>query len=100
MSTFLISCGGTGGHLSPGIALAEGLRARGHGVTLLISRKKVDARLIGKYPELTYERMPGTPFSWYPLRLIRCVFSQARAVAFCDGLIRRLQPDAIVGFGG
>jgi UDP-N-acetylglucosamine--N-acetylmuramyl-(pentapeptide) pyrophosphoryl-undecaprenol N-acetylglucosamine transferase len=38
MSRFLISCGGTGGHLSPGIALAEGLRARGHDSRLLISR--------------------------------------------------------------
>ncbi|MES1167170.1 MAG: glycosyltransferase, partial [Pseudomonadota bacterium] len=45
MKKFLISCGGTGGHLSPGIALAEGLRVRGHQVTLLISRKRVDARL-------------------------------------------------------
>ena len=50
MSHFLISCGGTGGHLSPGIALAEGLAERGHAATLLISEKKVDARLIEKYP--------------------------------------------------
>jgi UDP-N-acetylglucosamine--N-acetylmuramyl-(pentapeptide) pyrophosphoryl-undecaprenol N-acetylglucosamine transferase len=100
MSTFLVSCGGTGGHLSPGIALAEGLRSRGHGVTLLISRKKVDARLIEKYPDLTYERMPGTPFSWSPIRFVRCVASLLQAVVFCDRLIRRLQPDVIVGFGG
>ena len=37
---FVIACGGTGGHLSPGIALAEALLARGHGVTLSSVRKK------------------------------------------------------------
>ena len=46
MSRFLISCGGTGGHLSPGIALAEGLIATGHEARLLISMKRVDARLV------------------------------------------------------
>ena len=45
MNSFVIACGGTGGHLSPGIALAEALVARGHRATLLISHKKVDARL-------------------------------------------------------
>jgi UDP-N-acetylglucosamine--N-acetylmuramyl-(pentapeptide) pyrophosphoryl-undecaprenol N-acetylglucosamine transferase len=100
VSRFLISCGGTGGHLSPGIALAEGLLARGHEVALLISRKKVDARLIEKYPQLAFERMPGRPFSWSPVRLVPCLVSQAQAVAFCLRLIRQRRPDVIVGFGG
>ena len=39
MSRFLIACGGTGGHLAPGIALAEGLATRGHEPHLLISHK-------------------------------------------------------------
>ena len=64
MSTWLISCGGTGGHLAPGIALAEGLTDRGHRVTLLISHKKVDARLVEKYPQFTFLRVPGTGFAW------------------------------------
>ena len=100
MSHFLISCGGTGGHLSPGIALAEGLAARGHAATLLISEKKVDARLSEKYPHLRFARMPGTGFSWRPAQLIRCVVSQWRALRFCRALIRSLAPDGIVGFGG
>ena len=37
-----IACGGTGGHLFPGLAVAEHLRARGCRVTLLISPKDVD----------------------------------------------------------
>ncbi len=100
MSTYLISCGGTGGHLSPGIALAEGLRARGHDAVLLISRKKVDARLSEKYPELRFERIPGSGFSWKPLPLLRCAWSQTQAVRFCLKLIRRERPVAVVGFGG
>jgi UDP-N-acetylglucosamine--N-acetylmuramyl-(pentapeptide) pyrophosphoryl-undecaprenol N-acetylglucosamine transferase len=100
MSHFLISCGGTGGHLSPGIALAEGLTDRGHQATLIISEKKVDSRLSEKYPHLRFARMPGTGFSWRPAQLVRCAVSQLRALAFCRALIRSASPDAIVGFGG
>ncbi len=100
MSRFLISCGGTGGHLSPGIALAEGLIARGHETRLLISMKKVDSRLVEKYPGLTFERMPGTGFSWNPARMARFAASQVSALRFCNHLIRDTRPDLIVGFGG
>ena len=100
MSKFLISCGGTGGHLSPGISLAEGLQDRGHASLLLISQKKVDARQIEKYPQLRFERLPGTGFSWQPWKLAKCVVSQARAFWFCLRLIRRERPNAVVGFGG
>ncbi len=100
MKKFLISCGGTGGHLSPGIALAEGLLGRGHEVRLLISWKKVDSRLSEKYPHLRFERMPGTGFAWNPLQLAKCSLSQSHAFWFCLRLIRTMRPDAIVGFGG
>ncbi len=100
MSTFLISCGGTGGHLSPGISLAEGLTARGHAVRLLISQKKVDARLIEKYPQFQFVRVPGTGFSWNPVKLVRCAISQVRGLFFCLRLVRETKPDAVIGFGG
>jgi len=100
VSRFLIACGGTGGHLSPGIALAEGLNARGHETTLLISRKKVDARLIEKYPQLRFERIPGAPMTLNPVGLCRCLWEQSRAFWFSARLIRAWRPDVIVGFGG
>lgn len=100
MSRFLLSCGGTGGHLSPGISLAEGLIAQGHEVTLLISRKKVDSRQVEKYPHLRFERMPGSGFSWSPMGLSRFAISQSKAVNFCLQLCREWRPDVIVGFGG
>lgn len=100
MKNYLISCGGTGGHLSPGISLAEGLTERGHAVTMLISQKKVDARLIEKYPQFKFVRVPGTGFGWNPVALARCVVSQARGFMFCLRLVRSQRPDGIIGFGG
>ena len=100
MSRFLISCGGTVGHPSHGIALAEGLVARGHQVTLLISHKKVDTRLIEKYPHLTFQRIPGAPFTLRPFGFIRFLVKQS--VGFWDSfkLVRTMRPDGIIGFGG
>lgn len=100
MSRFLISCGGTGGHVSPGISLAEGLTARGHEAVLLISMKKVDSRLVEKYPHLKFERMPGSGFSWRPAGMARFAASQVSALKYCMRIVRRVRPDVVVGFGG
>jgi UDP-N-acetylglucosamine--N-acetylmuramyl-(pentapeptide) pyrophosphoryl-undecaprenol N-acetylglucosamine transferase len=100
VSKFLISCGGTGGHLSPGISLAQGLVGRGHTATLLVSQKRVDSRLLEKYPDLTFERMPGTGFSWSPAKMAKCVSSQLAALRYCLKVMATMRPDVIVGFGG
>jgi len=90
VSKFLISCGGTGGHLSPGISLAQGLVARGHSATLLVSQKRVDSRLLEKYPDLTFERMPGTGFSWQPAKMAKFVSSQIAALRYCMKVVRTM----------
>lgn len=100
MSRFLIACGGTGGHLAPGIALAEALLARGHEPRLLISHKRVDARLAERYPHLPIARVPGAPFSPRPDRLARCVWHQARGFGFSRRYLAAFRPHAVVGFGG
>jgi UDP-N-acetylglucosamine--N-acetylmuramyl-(pentapeptide) pyrophosphoryl-undecaprenol N-acetylglucosamine transferase len=41
-----IACGGTGGHLFPGLAVAEQLKQRGCAVTLLVSPKEVDQQAV------------------------------------------------------
>ncbi|MEW6306227.1 MAG: glycosyltransferase, partial [Verrucomicrobiota bacterium] len=43
---FAIACGGTGGHLFPGLAVGEELLQRGCDVTLLISPKDVDQQAV------------------------------------------------------
>lgn len=100
MSRFIIACGGTGGHLSPGIALAETLMARGHTVTLFISHKKVDTRLIEKYPHLAVARVPSAPFGWRPDVHLRFHWKQTQGLLFSLRFVRQFRPDAIIGFGG
>ncbi len=100
MSRFLIACGGTGGHLAPGIALAEALRARGHTSALFISQKKVDARLCEHYPDLAVERVPSAPFGWRPDVHLRFHWRQTQGLLFSLRFIRQHRPDAIIGFGG
>lgn len=100
MSKFLIACGGTGGHLAPGIALAEALRARGHDARLFISHKRVDSRLSQKYPHLTIERVPGAPFGLRPDVLAKFVVKQTQGLFFSLRFLGSFRPHAVVGFGG
>ncbi len=100
MSQVLIICGGTGGHLTPGIAIAEELTVRGHRCSLIVSRKKVDARLIQKYPSMEFIDAPGAPFSWSPLTLVKFAWVQFTAFVFALKLLSKKRPDLVVGFGG
>lgn len=100
MSAFLISCGGTGGHLSPGIALAQCLIERGHSSHLLISNKDVDSVLVEAYPHLDFLRSPGIGFSWKPIQFLRFNWQQCRAFRFAIKLLEEKKPDAVIGFGG
>jgi UDP-N-acetylglucosamine--N-acetylmuramyl-(pentapeptide) pyrophosphoryl-undecaprenol N-acetylglucosamine transferase len=100
MSRFLIACGGSGGHLSPGIALAEELLSRGHSCTLLVSRKQVDSRLSRKYEHIEFVRMPGAGFSLRPLFFLTFLGGLVRGMLFANHIIRKIRPDVVIGFGG
>ena len=98
--TFVIACGGTGGHLSPGIALAERLTGLGHRCVLIVSRKKIDARLLEKYPHIEFLRAPGGGLVFSPAGVLKFVASQFSAVIFALGFLLKDRPVAFVSFGG
>ena len=47
MKNFVIACGGTGGHLTPGIGLAQALEEKGCPCWLFISKKQVVTMIHG-----------------------------------------------------
>lgn len=97
---FIIACGGTGGHLSPGIALAERLTEKGFPCTLLVSKKKIDARLAEKYASLEFVRAPGCAFSSSPIGLCKFFLNLGQSILFGLGLFLKERPAAFVSFGG
>lgn len=100
MSVFVISCGGTGGHLAPGIALAEALMERGHTCYLVISTKEVDSRLMSNYPELKFVRIPGVGFSFTLLGLYLFFREQFKGILFAVKFLHKVKPNVVMGFGG
>ncbi len=97
----IIACGGTGGHLFPGIAIAQELRSLGHRPLLLISRKQVDSAGSGKYPDLEFRAVPAIakPPTW-SLRMIIFLWRFICTLLSSLFLVWRERADAVLGMGG
>jgi len=97
----VIACGGTGGHLFPGLAVAEVLRARGHEVMLFVSEKEIDALALSRRSEFRFEKLPtvGLPSPFSP-----AILGFARrfneSLSLCRGFYRTFKPHVVLGMGG
>jgi UDP-N-acetylglucosamine--N-acetylmuramyl-(pentapeptide) pyrophosphoryl-undecaprenol N-acetylglucosamine transferase len=97
----VIACGGTGGHLFPGIAVAEVLRDRGHEVMLLISEKDIDALALSSHRSFRFEKLPTiglpSPFSPTILGFVRRFYE---SLSLCRSIYRKFKPQVVLGMGG
>ena len=96
----LVMAGGTGGHIFPGLAVAEALRERGWRVHWLGNASGMEAQLVKPrgfaFESIAFSGVRGkglTTLAWLPVRLLKA-FAQSVAV------VRRVQPDVVLGFGG
>ncbi len=97
----VIACGGTGGHLFPGLAVAEVFKARGHDVMLFISEKEIDTLAVAPHSDFRLEKLPSiglpSPFSPAILGFVRR-FNQS--LSLCRGIYRKFKPHLVLGMGG
>jgi UDP-N-acetylglucosamine--N-acetylmuramyl-(pentapeptide) pyrophosphoryl-undecaprenol N-acetylglucosamine transferase len=99
MKTFVLMAGGTGGHLFPAMSLAQELRRRGHSVELMTDHRAENYG--GDFPARAVHIIPSaTPSLRNPVKFVQAGFTIVRGVAVAMGLLRKIRPDAVVGFGG
>jgi len=97
----VIACGGTGGHLFPGIAVAEALRARGHEVILFVSEKEIDTLALSKRPDFQFEKLPTVGFpSLYSPAIFGFLRRFNDSLSLCRSIYKKFDPQVVIGMGG
>jgi UDP-N-acetylglucosamine--N-acetylmuramyl-(pentapeptide) pyrophosphoryl-undecaprenol N-acetylglucosamine transferase len=100
MKVALIMAGGTGGHIFPGLAVAEALRASGWQVHWLGAPGSMESRLVPPrgftFETIDFSGVRGkgwVTLATLPLRLLKAFWQSI-------GVVRRVQPDVVLGLGG
>ncbi len=95
----LIAAGGTGGHLFPAQALSEALAARGIPIELMTDERA--ARYGASFPARSIHHIDAaTPSGGSLLKRARAILTLLRGTQRARRVIRRINPRALVGFGG
>ena len=96
----LVMAGGTGGHIFPGLAVAEALREAGWRVHWLGAPGSMESELVPPrgfaFEAVQFGGVRGkglTTLALLPLRLLRAFWQSLQVV-------RRVQPDVVLGLGG
>jgi UDP-N-acetylglucosamine--N-acetylmuramyl-(pentapeptide) pyrophosphoryl-undecaprenol N-acetylglucosamine transferase len=93
-----IACGGTGGHLFPGLAVAEQLKLRGCDVALLISPKEVDQQAVKSAAGMEIFTLPAVALQNRNYFSFAWSFWRSRRAA--RGIFQWRRPEAVLAMGG
>ena len=93
-----IACGGTGGHLFPGLAVAEQLQKRGCAVVLLVSPKEVDQEAVKSARGMEIFTLPAVGlqnrnYFSFAGSFVKSLFATRK-------IFRQRRPAAVLAMGG
>ncbi|HYD80858.1 MAG TPA: undecaprenyldiphospho-muramoylpentapeptide beta-N-acetylglucosaminyltransferase [Paucimonas sp.] len=96
----LIMAAGTGGHIFPGLAIAETMRARGWQVSWLGTRSGMEGTIVPKHgiemDAIDFTGLRGKG----PMHTITGAFKLVAGYFRCFGIMGSRKPDVVLGMGG
>lgn len=98
MAFLAVSCGGTGGHVFPGVATAKILQQRGHNVALLLAGRSIEVATRFAWQGDTFST-GAAAFSLRPAGIIPSIINLARSSLFCLRIFRFRRPAALLSMG-
>lgn len=100
MPTLMVMAGGTGGHIYPGLAVADALRARGWKVVWMGNPDGMEARIVpASGYEVAWVRFTALRGKGL-LRKLLLPINLLRGFAQAFAQIRRVKPSVVLGMGG
>lgn len=93
-----IACGGTGGHLFPGLAIGEELLRNDCEVTLLISPKEVDQEAVRTVSGMQIETLPAVGLTRG--RVLNFAMGFWKSYRMAKRLFKNARPSAVLAMGG
>ena len=96
----LVMAGGTGGHVFPGLAVADVLAAKNWQIHWLGTRERMEAQIVPKagYP-ISFIDVSGVRGNGVA-RLLLAPFKILKAIVQARKVIKRFNPDVVLGMGG
>lgn len=100
MKRLLIMAAGTGGHIFPGLAIAQTMQARGWQVSWLGTQHGMEREIVPKHriemDAIDFAGLRGKGL----MHTVRGVFKMAAGFISCFSIIGRRKPDVVLGMGG
>lgn len=100
LPTLLVMAGGTGGHIFPGIAVAEMLQAKGWNIHWLGTEKRMEADIVPQNGfDISFINITGVRNKGW-LERLKTPFKLLQSVLQSIAILRAVKPDVVLGMGG